>query len=119
MLDFIAVCLISGMGICLAFFTFLVVAESIKRAKIEVELTRGGEEDQSYHWGPGCLKIPADCPKTGDDFIVDLECPDGTVVRVRVTSPSDANSYEGRCSLAHNEFTPPVGFNYVGSGHYT
>ncbi len=63
------------------------------------------------------LKIPADCPKTVHDFIVDLECPDGTSVRVAV--PSDADSYEGRCSRVHDEHGSPVGLNLVCSGHYT
>ena len=64
-----------------------------------------------------CLKIPADCPKTDYDFIVDLECPDGTVVRVAI--PIDAGSYEGRCSRARDEHEIPVGLNLVCPGHHT
>ena len=63
------------------------------------------------------LKIPADCPKTGLDFIVDLECPDGTAVRVEI--PIDPNSYEGRCSRVCDNDHRPVGLNLISPGHYT
>jgi hypothetical protein len=63
------------------------------------------------------LKIPADCPKTGHDFIVALECPDGTLARIAI--PIDADSYEGRGSRVCDEDTRPVGLNLVCPGHYT
>lgn len=63
------------------------------------------------------LKIPADCPKTDHDFIVDLECPDGTTARVLIPVRSD--SYEGKCSRVLVPCDPPIGLNLVCSGHYT
>lgn len=62
------------------------------------------------------LKIPPDCPKIGPDFIVDLECPDGTVVRVAI--PADSNSGEGLCSRVSDTFPGPVGLNLICPGHY-
>ena len=66
---------------------------------------------------PVRLKIPADCPKIGSDFIVDLECPDGGIVRVLI--PSDAKSHEGICSRICDNDHCPVGLNLISPGHYT
>jgi hypothetical protein len=63
------------------------------------------------------LKIPTECPKDSYNFIVDLECPDGSIVRVAI--PIDSDSYTGRCSRVLGPWTPPVGLNLVCSDHYT
>ena len=78
-----------------------------------VDLVRGTKDQPA----PARLKIPTDCPKTCRDFIVDLECPDGTSARVLI--PLDAGSYEGRCSRVYNKLYHPVGLNLVCPGHYT
>jgi hypothetical protein len=113
---------------------FLVVTFTILRVldRNNKSLRFGGKEDQpaydplvihgrtcsrqSIAGGKG-LKIPADCPKTDRDFIVDLECPDGGVARVAI--PIDPNSWEGRGSRVFSLCDPPVGLNLVCSGHYT
>ena len=110
--------LVSGIIIFLTLFCILIAPAYIKMAKLEVELTRmGGEENQSAPEGLARLKIPSECPKTDHDFIVDLECPDGTIVRVSI--PLDADSYEGRCSRVSSKHDSPVGLNLVCPGHYT
>lgn len=64
------------------------------------------------------LKIPADCSQDefGRNFIVELECLDGTVVRVLI--PIDSNSVEGLCSRVSDNNQEPLGLNLVCSGHY-
>ena len=110
MLDCIVVC-VAGALIFILVVGFIAIFRGIKAE------SRIGEKDQPDPGSPTSLKIPADCPKTDYDFIVDLECPDGTVVRVAI--PIDAGSYEGRCSRTPGEHASPVGLNLVCAGHYT
>jgi hypothetical protein len=97
---------------------FITLAVALSIAAIgEVVLCIRGTKDQPDPEGLSRLKIPADCPKCSYDYIVDLECPDGTVVRVKI--PIDPNSYTGKCSRVSGPSDPPVGLNLVCSDHYT
>ena len=107
MLDFI---------VCIA-VAFLVAIMGCLLALAFDKVLRIGERDQPDLESLACLKIPADCLKSRHNFIVDLECPDGTVVRVAI--PSDSDSYEGRCSRVCSELDRPVGLNLICPGHYT
>lgn len=65
------------------------------------------------------VPIPEHCPKDehGKNFVVELECPDGGVVRVLI--PADSKCYEAAISRAVDNFSQPIGLNLVCPGHYT
>ena len=125
----IAPYLLSVIIICLGILSITVIPAIIKMARCIDELARDDEESQPAYdplvihgrtcsrMSSGILKIPADCPKNKHDFIVDLECPDGGVVRVEI--PIDSNSREGQRSRVFGPCDPPIGLNLVCPGHYT
>ena len=123
MLDFMDWVLIAG-------FILLAVAVSTEIALRKWRNNDGGDDDGDTHtrgmqevfaamYGGGGtrLKIPADCPKTDFDFIVDLECPDGSIARVLI--PIDPHTWEGRGSRTLDNDARPVGLNLAYPGHYT
>lgn len=138
MLDPDLICyLVSAIAVCLGLLSMVVGPASIKLVRRINKLARDDDDDgeirpaydpltirgrtcsrMSSAGGTVGLKIPADCPKDkfGHDFIVDLECPDGTTVRVLI--PVDSNSREGRASRAHGPCDRAAGLNLVCSGHY-
>ncbi|MHC4301959.1 MAG: hypothetical protein ACYS7Y_32250 [Planctomycetota bacterium] len=67
------------------------------------------------------LIIPPICPKDkpdGHNYVVDLECPEGGIIRLLI--PVDPDSYEGRCArIVPGKCEEPVGLNLVCGGHYT
>ena len=72
----------------------------------------GGTKDQP---APGHLKIPADCPRLDRDYVVELQYPDGEVIRVLVPADSRYWKYQRKRICGRNK---PFGLNLVCSGHY-
>ena len=93
-------------------FIFLAVAliTEVALRKWCVGGTKGRPES------PPRLKIPNDCLEDDSNFIVELQHPDGDVIRVLIPVDSDHWTWQYRWRPGRDE---PFGLNLVCSGHYT